>query len=293
VRTVDDVTIDDLVPHIDWRFFFTAWEMGGNFPAILDHPEKGAAARDLYEAANQMLGRIAREKLLTARGTYGFWPAASDGNDLVLFTDAARRVELARLPMLRQQVSRTDDDPFYCLSDFVAPAGGVPDHVGAFAVTAGLGADELVAKFERAHDDYSAILVKSLADRLAEAFAELLHARARRAWTSPSEALSAEELRAERYRGIRPAFGYPACPDLSVKATAFELLGARSIGMALTESFAMTPAASVCGLYLGHPEARYFTVGRIDRDQVEDYARRRGLSVEQVESWLRSNLGYE
>jgi 5-methyltetrahydrofolate--homocysteine methyltransferase len=271
-----EVGVDELVPCIDWTFFFAAWELKGRFPAILDHPRQGAAARELFAHARALLRRIADEKLLVPRGVYGFWPAASVGDDVVLFADEARSRELARFCMLRQQAAAPDDAPSLSLADFVAPReSGLADHVGAFAVTSGVEADALAAGFERELDDYQAIMVKALADRLAEAFAEWLHRRAREDWGyGRGEALSNEELIAERYRGIRPAFGYPACPDHSEKRKLFELLDAPAHGIRLTESCAMWPAASVSGLYLAHPRARYFTIGRLGRDQVADYAAR-------------------
>jgi 5-methyltetrahydrofolate--homocysteine methyltransferase len=264
-------------------------------PAIFDHPEYGKAARELYDNARALLDRIIGEKQLTARGVYGFWPAASDGDDIALFADEGRADELVRFNMLRQQEPIADGRPNRSLADFVAPKGsGRKDHLGAFAVTAGLGADDLVRRFEADHDDYSAILVKALADRLAEAFAEYLHARARRDWGyGAEEALTRDDLIAEKYRGIRPAFGYPACPDHTEKAKLFRLLDAPRIGIALTEHFAMTPAASVSGLYFASPEARYFMVGRLGADQVQDYAARKGMSVDEAERWLTPNLGYE
>ena len=265
--------------YIDWQFFFHAWELKGKYPAILDQP----AARELFDDAQELLDEIVRDGLLQARGVYGFWPASSDGNDVVL-------ADGTRFCFLRQQSAYGDSRPNRSLADVVAPSG---DHLGAFAVTAGIGADELAARYEAEHDDYKAIMVKALADRLAEAFAEYLHEVARRGWYESGRKLSSEELAAERYRGIRPAFGYPACPDHSEKRKLFDLLGAESIGLALTESFAMTPAASVSGVYFGHPDARYFSVGRIGRDQVEDYAARRGVSVVEAERWLRPNLAYE
>jgi len=268
---------------IDWTFYFHAWELKGRFPAILEHPEMGRAARDLFENAQALLAEIIEGKLLRARAVYGFWPAYAAGDDIVLEDGPT-------LPMLRQQVDHGDDRPNRCLADFVAPAG---DHVGAFAVTAGLGADELAAKYEAAGDDYRAISVKAIADRLAEAFAEYLHEVARREWYEKGGKLSHDDLIAERYRGIRPALGYPACPDHSDKTKLFDLLGARSIGMDLTESMAMTPPASVSGLYFAHPDARYFTVGKVGRDQVEDYACRKSMALPEVERWLRPNLGYE
>ncbi len=293
-RVVDDVSLGEIARYIDWTFFFTAWELPGGFPAILQHPERGPAARELFDHAKQMLERITVDRSLTARGVYGFWPAASDGDDVVLFTDENRAEERTRFHMLRQQGPRSPTDPCLSLADFVAPRdASVQDYVGAFAVTAGIGADELARRYEGKLDDYSAIMVKAIADRLAEAFAELLHARARRDWGyGRDEALTNEQLVAEKYRGIRPAFGYPACPDHSEKRALFELLDATAVGIELTESFAMTPAASVSGIYLAHPESRYFTLGRIDQQQVSDYAKRKHMDVADVEKWLRPNLAY-
>jgi 5-methyltetrahydrofolate--homocysteine methyltransferase len=281
IRVIEP-TLETLREYIDWQFFFHAWELKGRFPAILEQP----AARELYDDAQELLDELVRDRLLSARGVYGFWPASSDGDDIVVQHDN----DDLRFCMLRQQSAHGDSRPNRCLGDYVAPAG---DHLGAFAVTAGIGADELAARFEAEHDDYRAIMVKALADRLAEAFAEYLHEVARRDWYETSEKLSHEQLRAEGYRGIRPAFGYPACPDHSEKRKLFDLLDAESAGLALTESFAMLPAASVSGIYLGHPEAKYFAVGRVGRDQVEDYAARKGVPVAEVESWLRPNLAYE
>jgi 5-methyltetrahydrofolate--homocysteine methyltransferase len=289
-----DVPLADIVPYIDWTMFFAAWELKGRFPAILEHPRYGQAARELYEHATALLDRIVREQLLTARGAYGFWPANSEGDDVVVYTPDRSR-ELTRFNLLRQQEETGEGRPYWSLADFIAPGdSGVTDYIGAFAVTAGIGADDLVLAFERDHNDYDAIIVKALADRLAEAFAEYLHARARREWGfGADEQLSAEDLIAERYRGIRPAFGYPACPDHSEKRRLFDLLQAEQVGIELTESYAMAPAASVSGLYFAHPEAKYFTVGRLGRDQVEDYARRKGISVAEAERWLTPNLGYD
>jgi 5-methyltetrahydrofolate--homocysteine methyltransferase len=296
-RTVD-ADLAELVRYIDWTFFFTAWELRGRFPAILDHPEQGAAARELYANARKLLDDIVAGRSLRARGVYGFWPAASDGNDIVLYADAGRARERVRFNMLRQQQAKAEDKAdaaHLCLADFVAPVGSpARDHVGAFAVTAGLGAAELAAAHEKKLDDYSAIIVKALADRLAEAFAEYLHQRARRDWGyGAGEDFSNDDLIGEKYRGIRPAFGYPACPDHTEKAKLFDLLGARDVGIDLTESFAMTPAASVSGIYLAHPKARYFNVGRVARDQVEDYARRKGMPLPEMERWLAPNLSYD
>jgi 5-methyltetrahydrofolate--homocysteine methyltransferase len=294
-RAVDDVSLDTLVDYIDWTFFFTAWELKGKFPKILEHPEWGAAARDLYAQGQKLLRRIIDEKLLTPRGVYGFWPAVSLGEDIAVYRDEARSEEIARFCMLRQQSHNPRQQPNRSLADFIAPAdAGVRDHVGAFAVTAGIGADELVAEFERGLDDFSAILVKALADRLVEAFAEYLHERARREWGyGADEALTNEDRIAEKYRGIRPAFGYPACPNHPEKRTLFSLLDAPAAGIELTENLAMVPAASVSGLYFAHPQAQYFTVGRIGRDQVESYARRAGMTLREAERWLAPNLGYE
>ncbi len=284
-RTVE-VDVATLRPYIDWTFFFTAWELKGRYPQILDHPRHGAAARELFEAANALLDRIEREGSLVGRGVHGYWPAASEGDDVVLGNGV-------RFPMLRQQVDHGGERPNRCLADHVAPAGtGLRDHVGAFAVGI-FGAEDLVARFEAERDDYHAIMVKALADRLAEALAEHLHQRVRREWYAPDERLSPRELIEERFRGIRPAFGYPACPDHSEKRRLFELLGAEAVGLSLTETCAMLPPSAVAGIYLHHPSARYFNVGRIGRDQVEDYAARKGWTVEEAERWLRPNLAYE
>jgi len=279
-----EVPLETLEGYIDWTFFFTAWELRGRYPQILEHEKYGEAARELFGAAKPLLARMKADGRITAKGVYGFWPAARDGNDIVLSTDGGA----LRLPMLRQQRAK-DEGPHLCLADYFAPEG---DHVGAFAVTAGLGIEGLVRELESQHDDYSALIVKALADRLAEAFAEYLHERVRREWYAPDEDLSNDALIAEKYRGIRPALGYPACPDHTDKRPLFDLLGAEAIGMGLTETLSMTPAASVSGLYLAHPDARYFSVGKIDRAQVEDYARRRGVEVAVVERHLASILGY-
>jgi 5-methyltetrahydrofolate--homocysteine methyltransferase len=234
-----------------------------------------------------------KEKNPKARGVYGFWPANSLGDDIVVYKDDSRSTELARFHMLRQQDIIADGRPNRSLADFVAPRESMaPDYLGLFAVTAGIGADDIAAAYEKEHDDYSAIIVKALADRLAEAFAEYLHAQARRDWGyGKDEQLSNDQLIAENYRGIRPAFGYPACPDHTEKETIFKLLDAPALGMNLTESFAMTPPASVSGIYLQHPQAKYFNVGRIGRDQLEDYAKRKGWTIEEAERWLGPNLG--
>ncbi|HXY85108.1 MAG TPA: methionine synthase [Gaiellaceae bacterium] len=272
VRIVEP-DVDTLRAYIDWQFFFHAWELKGKFPAILEQP----AARELYDDALELLGEVK----LAPRGVYGFWPAHADGDDVVLDRGT-------RFCFLRQQSAYGDSRPNRCLADYVAPDG---DHIGAFAVTI-LGADELAARFEGEHDDYRAIMVKALADRLAEAFAEHLHEHARREWYEHGDRFTNRELIAERFNGIRPAFGYPACPDHTEKRKLFDLLDAKQVGLSLTESFAMRPAAAVSGIYIAHPQARYFSVGRVGRDQVEDYASRKEQTVEETERWLGQNLGY-
>jgi 5-methyltetrahydrofolate--homocysteine methyltransferase len=276
-------SLTDLREMIDWTFFFLAWELKGKYPAILEQP----AARELFADGTALLDEIIKADSLYAQGVYGFWPAWSEQDDIVLASGL-------RLPMLRQQTAKPAGRPNRCLADFVAP--GSPDdptdHIGGFAVAVH-GADELARHYESHHDDYRAIMVKALADRLAEAFAEHIHLDARREWFEPGAQPVLADLHAERFRGIRPALGYPATPDHTEKRDLFGLLGAETVGMGLTESFAMTPASSVSGLILAHPESRYFTVGRIGRDQVEDYAARRGVPVSDVERWLRPNLSYE
>ena len=292
-RRVIDVPLEELLPYIDWTFFFAAWELKGRFPAILDHPEYGVAARELYDNARTLLDRIVREKLLTARAVYGFWHAASEGDDVVVFADEARHGELVRFNMLRQQEPVADAKPNLSLADFIADrTAPVKDYIGAFAVTAGIGAEELAARFEADGDDYNAILVKALADRFAEAFAAYLHAKSRQEW-GIAETTTPEDILHEKHRGIRPGFGYPACPDHSEKFKLFDLLHAADAGIALTEHAAMTPAASVSGLYFAHPLARYFTVGRLGSDQIASYAKRKGSGIDETERWLTPNLGYE
>jgi 5-methyltetrahydrofolate--homocysteine methyltransferase len=276
LRTVEP-ELTALREMIDWQFLFLAWELKGKFPAILDQP----VARELYDDANTLLDEIIANASFQPRGVYGFWPAHSEGDDII--------VDGLRLPMLRQQTVKPAGRANRCLADYVAPAG---DHLGGFAVTI-LGADTLAAQYEAKHDDYRAIMVKALADRLAEAFAEYIHLQARRDWFEPGAEPALADLHAERFRGIRPALGYPASPDHSEKQELFDLLEATKLGLELTESFAMSPAASVSGLIFAHPEAKYFTVGRIAKDQTEDYARRRGMSLADVERWLRPNLAYE
>ncbi|WP_163552092.1 methionine synthase [Candidatus Frankia alpina] len=272
---------------IDWQFFFLAWELKGKFPAILDQP----VARELYDEANALLDQIIKDGSLQAKGVYGFWPTHADGDDLVIEAGAVAgaRDGLVRLPMLRQQTTKPAGRPNRSLADYVAPDG---DHLGGFAVAIH-GADKLAAEFEAHQDDYRSIMAKALADRLAEAFAEYIHLAARREWFEPDAEPNLADLHAERFRGIRPALGYPASPDHSEKQALFDLLDAGQVGLGLTESFAMTPASAVSGIIFAHPESKYFTVGRIGRDQVTDYARRRGLGVGDVERWLRPNLAYD
>ncbi|MEE8524305.1 MAG: methionine synthase [Thermoanaerobaculia bacterium] len=296
LQVLDDFPLADIVPYIDWTFLFVAWELNGRFPQILDHPRLGPAARELYDNARRMLDEIVSTAAIGARAVWGLWPADTVGDDVVLYEDEARRHALQRFPMLRQQEVKPDlGKPHRSLADFVAPRStGRADFLGAFAVNAGLGVDELVKRHEADHDDYSAIMVKALADRLAEAFTELLHRRAREVWGyGAGENLSTADLIAEKYRGIRPAFGYPACPDHSQKGRLWQLLEAeRRAGLTLTESYAVHPTAAVSGLFFAHPEARYFAVGRVGSDQVESYAERSGMTLAETERWLAPNLAY-
>ena len=277
VRVLEDVPLAELEPFIDWSPFFQTWEMRGRYPQILDEPR----AKELYDDARKLLHEIVEKRLLQARAAYGIWPAKRAGDDIIMAG--------ATFHTLRQQ-QETNTGNNFALADFVAPEG---DYVGGFAVTAGIGVEDLVARFQKDHDDYNSIMTKALADRLAEALAEKLHRDLRREWYAQDESLSHEDLIAEKYRGIRPAPGYPACPDHTEKRTLFALLGAEQLGMQLTESCAMMPAASVSGLYFAHPDARYFAVGKIGRDQVEDYARRKKVPAEEIERWLAPNLAYE
>jgi 5-methyltetrahydrofolate--homocysteine methyltransferase len=295
LQTHADYPLDELVDCIDWTPFFTTWEMRGAYPAILDDPRLGAAARDLHRDALDLLTRLVGEGRLRADAVVGFWPANTvDSDDIAVWCDEDRLRPRATFRTLRQQMAKPDGRPNVALADFVAPAEtGLADYIGAFAVTTGHGLDEIVAEFEAANDDYSAILAKALADRLAEAFAERLHQRVRREFWgyAPDEALSNTDLIAERYQGIRPAPGYPACPDHTEKGTLFELLEAEPrAGIRLTESFAMWPGASVSGYYLWNPESHYFGVGRIGRDQLTDYAARKGVPLAEAERWLATNL---
>jgi 5-methyltetrahydrofolate--homocysteine methyltransferase len=295
LRVYEDFPLSELAEYIDWSPFFHAWELRGRFPKIFEDPVVGTEARKLYEDAQVLLRKVLREKRIRARGVLAFFPANAEGDDILLYEDDSRKKVKARLHALRQQTARTDGQPNRCLADFVAPASsGKKDYVGAFAVTAGHGVEEWARELEKSHDDYQAILLKALADRCAEAFAEKMHEIARKAWGfGKKENLSKEDLIDEKYRGIRPAAGYPACPDHTEKWGLMALLEAeKNTGIRLTESCAMTPASSVSGLYFGHPEARYFAVGAIGKDQVEDYATRKGASLAEIEKWLQPNLAY-
>jgi len=295
LRAVTNLPLDELVPFIDWSPFFHTWELRGRFPAILDDPAVGEQARHLYEDAQKLLQDIVNGKLYQARGVYGFWPANSRGDDVDLYADESRRDRLATFHFLRQQMRKPANQFNHCLADYIAPVdSGRCDYLGAFAVTAGLGADELAKQFEADHDDYNAIMAKALADRLAEAFAEYLHERTRGDWGyGRNEHLTKEDLIREAYRGIRPAAGYPACPDHTEKRALFGLLKAEAnTGIWLTENFAMWPGASVSGLYFAHPESKYFGVGKLGRDQVLDYQARKGLPLAEIERWLGPYLNY-
>lgn len=292
-RVFDNYPLEELVSRIDWTPFFRTWELAGTFPAILNDEVVGESARSLFDDAQAMLKQIVDEKWLAAKAVVGFWPAVSEGDDVQLYVDDDRVQELSKFHFLRQQVQKREGRSNDCLADFVAPQGGPADYMGGFVVTAGHGIDEHVARFKAASDDYNEILVKALADRLAEAFAERMHERVRTEfWGFTShETLSNEDLIKERYQGIRPAPGYPACPDHSEKVELFRLLDAsEATGVTLTNSYAMLPTAAVSGFYFAHPDARYFGVGKIDKDQLQDYANRRGVDIDTATRWLRPNL---
>uniref|UniRef100_UPI0026364F86 vitamin B12 dependent-methionine synthase activation domain-containing protein n=1 Tax=Ferrovibrio sp. TaxID=1917215 RepID=UPI0026364F86 len=299
LKVFEDYPLADLIERIDWSPFFASWELRGKYPDILQDAVVGEAARNLFRDAQAMLKRMVEEKPIRASAVIGFWPAAQVGDDdIALYADEAQSEEVARLHMLRQQMKRDGNRANFCLADYVAPKeSGLADYVGAFAVTAGIGLDDWIRReFTAKHDDYSGILAQSLADRLAEAFAERLHERVRKEFWgyAADEALGNDDLVAEKYRGIRPAPGYPACPDHTEKATLFKLLDAtEKAGITLTESFAMWPSAAVSGWYFSHPEARYFGIGRIERDQVADYAKRKGMDLAIMERWLAPNLAYD
>ncbi len=296
VRALDNFPLATLRDFIDWSPFFHTWGLKGIYPRIFEHPEYGAQAKQIYTEANVLLDKIIAEKLITARGVYGFFPANAVGDDVELYTDKTRTKVQQRFHFLRQQANREGSEPCRSLVDFIAPKEtNLPDHIGAFAVTSGMCLKELCDGFRAKNDDYNAIMAEAIADRLAEAFAECLHKRVREEWGyGCKEGLSNADLIEEKYRGIRPAAGYPACPDHTEKGPLWNLLDVqKNTGMLITESFAMWPGSSVSGLYFAHPESRYFSLGKIDRDQVEDYAERKGMSVKEVERWLGPNLNYD
>jgi 5-methyltetrahydrofolate--homocysteine methyltransferase len=297
ITVFDDYDLATIRRYIDWTPFFQAWELAGHYPAILTDPVVGTQASELFRDAQAMMDRIVAEKWLTARAVIGFWPAANIGDDVEVYTDRGRSSVLATLHSLRQQADKPVERPNLCLADFIAPKEhGKPDWIGGFAVTSGLGIEQHLARFQADYDDYSSIILKALADRLAEAFAEHIHERVRKEFWGfvPDEALSNDELIAEKYRGIRPAPGYPACPEHTEKATLFQLLDVTAnTGIELTEGFSMYPAAAVSGWYYSHPASQYFVVGRLSREQIADYARRKGWSLAEAERWLGANLDYE
>jgi 5-methyltetrahydrofolate--homocysteine methyltransferase len=311
-RVLEDFPLTVLREYIDWSPFFHTWELRGRYPQILDHEKYGEQARKLFAEANALLDQVIAKKRLKARAVYGFFPANRIGDDVIVWNDSSRAAEKNRFHFLRQQTEKTGADaanPYRCLADFIAPidaqttalgsskksTGPCPDHIGAFAVTTGIGLDELVREYKAAHDDYNAIMIEAVADRLAEAFAECLHQRVRREWGyALDERLSSDELIAETYRGIRPAAGYPACPDHTEKRTLWRLLDVETqTGIRLTESCAMWPGSSVSGLYFAHPDSRYFAVGKLGRDQLEDYAKRKGIPLTEAERWLGPWLNYD
>ena len=296
VKVVPQQPLDQLIPYIDWSPFFHTWELRGRYPTILEDPVVGPKAKELYDDALALLRKVVDQRLFTANGVYGFFPANSLGDDIEIYRDDQRTAVLTTFHTLRQQSEKPQGQHSFALADFVAPKeSGRADYVGAFAVTTGVGVDVLCREFERDHDDYNSIMAKALADRLAEAFAEYLHKQARDAWGyGKSEVLSTEDLIRENYRGIRPAPGYPACPDHTEKRLLFDLMSVeKHTGITLTESFAMLPAASVSGFYFAHPEAKYFAVGKIGKDQVLDYQARKGMTLAALERWLGPNLNYE
>ena len=296
VRVLDDFPLATLRDFIDWTPFFHTWGLKGVYPRILEHEGQGAQARQIFAEANALLDTIIEKNLITARGVYGLFPASAVGDDVELYTDGAREKVLERFHFLRQQSNKEGGEPCRSLADFIAPREtGLPDHIGAFAVTSGIGLKELCDRFRSQNDDYNAIMAEAIADRLAEAFAECLHKRVRDEWGyGCDEGLSNADLIQEKYRGIRPAAGYPACPDHTEKGPLWRLLDVQAnTGMLITESFAMWPGSSVSGLYFAHPESRYFSLGKIDRDQVADYSKRKGMSVAEIERWLGQNLNYD
>jgi 5-methyltetrahydrofolate--homocysteine methyltransferase len=293
---LDNFPLATLREFIDWTPFFHTWGLKGIYPRILDHKEQGAQARQIFQEGNALLDVMIEKKLIAASGVYGLFPANGAGDDVELYADDKRQKVVERFHFLRQQANREGSEPCRSLADFIAPREtGLPDHIGAFAVTSGIGLKELCDSYRAKHDDYNAIMAEALADRLAEAFAECLHKCVRNEWEyGRAENLSNAELIQEKYRGIRPAAGYPACPDHTEKGTLWHLLDVRTnTGIEITESFAMWPGSSVSGLYFAHPESRYFSLGKIDRDQVADYAERKGMGICEVERWLGQNLNYD
>jgi 5-methyltetrahydrofolate--homocysteine methyltransferase len=296
VRVLDNFPLATLREFIDWTPFFHTWELKGVYPRIFDDERQGEQARQIFAEANALLDTMIEKNLITARGVYGIFPASAVGDDVELYAVATRGKVLERFNFLRQQWNKEGSEPCRSLADFIAPKEtGLSDHIGGFAVTSGIGLKELCDGFRAKHDDYNAIMAEAVADRLAEAFAECLHKRVRCEWGyGCNEGLSNAELIAEKYRGIRPAAGYPACPDHTEKGSLWKLLNVQAnTGMLITESFAMWPGSSVSGLYFAHPESRYFSLGKIDRDQVADYSRRKGMSVSEIERWLGQNLNYD
>jgi 5-methyltetrahydrofolate--homocysteine methyltransferase len=295
IQVFDDIHLEYVIPFIDWSPFFWVWELKGQYPKILEHRKWGKQAKNLYDDAQKLLKRIVSEKRFRPKAVLGFWPAWRRGDDVEVYSDAGRTKAIAAFHFLRQQKDRGENEKYLCLADFIAPVeSGREDYLGGFVVTAGEAVEQYSDYFKEKHDDYSAIMVQALGDRIAEALAEMMHKKARDNWGyGKGEDLSYEDLIKEKYRGIRPAPGYPACPDHTEKETLWRLLDAeRNIGVRLTENYAIYPPSSVAGLYFAHPKAKYFHVGDIDRDQAEDYARRKNMKLEEVEKWLRPNLGY-
>jgi 5-methyltetrahydrofolate--homocysteine methyltransferase len=296
VKQLIDFPVQEIRKYIDWTFFFLVWELKGKYPDIMKDELQGEEARKLYADANQMLNQITEKKMVQANAVFGIWPANADGDDIVVFEDETRTKEIGRFYHLRQQEVKKHGLPNYCLSDFVAPVeSGKVDYFGGFAVTAGVGIEKWLKHFRDNHDDYSAIMLEALADRLAEAFTELLHEKVRKEYWgyAPEENLTLEEIFHVDYQGIRPALGYPACPEHYEKGNLFNILKATEIGMSLTEHFAMYPTASVSGQFFAHPESKYFSLEKVGKDQIEDYARRKGISVEMVEQFIPLNLNYK